>query len=365
MRTNRIFIAAVGLLLGLLVLVAVKVWWKARKRNHRIDSRRSRQLFARDLELEIQRCKCLANGKNRATTTYRPNYLFQSSQHFSLSFKVLVDDILVQQLKQVVKSYLDNAVRYLKNNMMEQCREEVNNLLRFHRQWIVPALIDGTASSDYIVDYQTLLSKLKVRHAVESRYRWDIYRLYLEQYFASCGKQYSKSSHMENRKALQTYLGIHTEEALDTEEYVAEYTFKKAAVSVFENGVIHTERLENLVELERFLAFALSAEKTRAMWMETAKPFIFKYLWDIIRDQGITLQQAISKLSYLESTLNIELNTFFANLEEHESNLELQRKKRTLWKFWQSYKQGMKSRKDSFKAPPSSSSSSSEETEKP
>jgi len=248
--------------------------------------------------------------------------------------------------------------------MMEQCREEINNLLRFHRQWIVPALIDGTASGDYIVDYQTLLSKLKVRHAVESRYRWDIYRLYLEQYFASCGKQYSKSSHMENRKALQTYLGIHTEEALDTEEYVAEYTFKKAAISVFENGVIHTERLENLVELERFLAFALSAEKTRAMWMETAKPFIFKYLWDIIRDQGITLQQAISKLSYLESTLNIELNTFFANLEEHESNLELQRKKRTLWKFWQSYKQGMKSRKDSFKAPPSSSSSS-EETEKP
>ncbi|GJQ10903.1 hypothetical protein GpartN1_g2694.t1 [Galdieria partita] len=377
---------AVGILVGFVIVIAVITYLKTRKQkkpgkedsfwerwrylfikscrrarsqlyptqsfSNLVNSERSRTLFARDLELEIQRCKCKANGKNR-TTTYRPGYLLQATQLFSLSSQV-VADIFVQQVIKVIRSYVITAIRYIRSNLVEQGLEEMNNLLKFHRQWIKPALMDWTQGDD--VAFQTLFSKLNVRNTLELRTRLvqysvtDIYRLYLEQYFSSCGKLYTKINEMGNRQALQTFLGINKEEALTAEEYVAGCVYKKAAIRVFENGVIQLERLQYLMELQRFLGTTLNGEKARNIYMETAKPFVVKYLWDIIRDQGITLQQAISQLSYLESTLNIELGAFFTNLQGYENDVELQRKKHTLWKFWTSYKQGLGSQKDSFKA---------------
>ncbi|GJD10147.1 hypothetical protein Gasu2_43570 [Galdieria sulphuraria] len=286
-----------------------------------LNSERSRTLFERDLELEIQRCKCKANGKNRAMT-YRPGYLLQATQLFSLSSEVVVD-IFIQQVIKVIRSYVITAFHYTRSNLVEQCLQELSNLLKLHRQWIKPALMDWTQGDD--IAFQTLFAKLNIFIV----FIWN-----------------------SNRQALQTYLGINKEEALVAEEYVAGCVYKMAAVQVFETGVIQLEKLDYLIELQKFLAVVLKKETTLHIYMETAKPFVVKYLWDIIRDQGITLQQAISKLSYLESTLNIELEPFFTNLQGHESDMELQRKKHTLWKFWTSYKQGLRSQKNSFKATP-------------
>ncbi|EME27737.1 uncharacterized protein Gasu_47240 [Galdieria sulphuraria] len=271
-----------------------------------LNSERSRTLFERDLELEIQRCKCKANGKNRAMT-YRPGYLLQATQLFSLSSEVVVD-IFIQQVIKVIRSYVITAFHYTRSNLVEQCLQELSNLLKLHRQWIKPALMDWTQGDD--IAFQTLFAKLNVRHTLDLRTRWvkysvlDIYRLYLEQYFASCGKQYTKINEIGNRQALQTYLGINKEEALVAEEYVAGCVYKMAAVQVFETGVIQLEKLDYLIELQKFLAVVLKKETTLHIYMETAKPFVVKYLWDIIRDQGITLQQAISKLSYLVSIVD-------------------------------------------------------------
>eukprot|EP00871_Galdieria_phlegrea_P002998 jgi/Galph1/369/GphlegSOOS_G5051.1 len=259
------------------------------------------QMFSEELAAEIQRCKSRGGISGRGIS-YREHFILQLQEQYGVSPEVVIGQF-VQQVKSTSKVYAEAATKHLRRNHQEAALDEISNLLRFHRQWIKPAMLELTDHDP--VALQTLSSLLNIRDTFELRNRLvqysviDIYRLYLEKYFSTVGREHTRSYEMENLKALQMYLGLKVEEALTSEEYVAGQIYRKAAVKTFENGTFLREGLKQLAELEKFLGVILNWERSRAIYLEAAKPCVLQQLRNILRDQEITLQQAIAHLQFL------------------------------------------------------------------